>query len=146
MPKTAELGFTKVGWSLLCMCAESCLTLCNPMDCSLPGSSVHGIIQTRILKLPFPPPGNIPDPGIKPTSQVAPALAGKSFTTEPLGKPLISLSTLQMLRLLALVFSLVSNMYDNVETQKLSNGCMNGIFNFLPLRLLWSYQRTCPML
>ena len=30
--------------------AQSCLTLCNPMDCSLPGSSVHGILQTRILE------------------------------------------------------------------------------------------------
>ena len=29
---------------------ESCTTLCNPMDCSLPGSSVHGILQSRILK------------------------------------------------------------------------------------------------
>ena len=30
--------------------AQSCPTLCNPMDCSLPGSSVHGISQTRILE------------------------------------------------------------------------------------------------
>ena len=29
--------------------AQSCLTLCNPMDCSPPGSSVHGILQARIL-------------------------------------------------------------------------------------------------
>ena len=38
--------------------------------------------------LPFPPPGNLPDPGIKPVSLVPPALAGGFFTTEPLGKPL----------------------------------------------------------
>ena len=31
--------------------AQSCLTLCDPMDCSLPGSSVHGIFQARVLKL-----------------------------------------------------------------------------------------------
>ena len=31
--------------------AQSCLTLCNPMDCSLPGSSVHGILQARLLEL-----------------------------------------------------------------------------------------------
>ena len=37
--------------------------------------------------LPFPPPGDLPKPGIKPTS---PALAGRFFTTEPLGKPLIA--------------------------------------------------------
>ena len=29
---------------------QSCLTVCDPMDCSLPGSSVHGILQARILK------------------------------------------------------------------------------------------------
>jgi len=29
--------------------AQSCLTDCDPMDCSLPGSSVHGILQPRIL-------------------------------------------------------------------------------------------------
>ena len=29
---------------------HSCLTLCNPMDCSLPGSSVHGIFQSRVLE------------------------------------------------------------------------------------------------
>ena len=43
--------------SQLCVCArvcmlslQSCPTLCNPMDCSLPGPSVHGIFQARILK------------------------------------------------------------------------------------------------
>ena len=30
--------------------AQSCLTLCNPMDCSLPGSFVHGIFQARVLE------------------------------------------------------------------------------------------------
>ena len=39
--------------------------------------------------LPFPPPGGIPYPGIKPTSLVSPASAGRFFTTEPLGKPLL---------------------------------------------------------
>ena len=54
------------------------------MDSSLPGSSVHGILQARILAwVPFPSPGDLPDPGIEPTS---PALAGGFFTTEPPGK------------------------------------------------------------
>ena len=37
----------------VCVCVKSlqlCLTLCDPMDCSLPGSSVHGILQARILE------------------------------------------------------------------------------------------------
>ena len=66
--------------------AQLCLTLCNPTDYSLPGSSVHGIIQARILSgLPSLSPEDFPDPGIKPTS---PTLAGGFFTTVPPGKPL----------------------------------------------------------
>ena len=30
--------------------AQSCLTLCDPMDCSPPGSSIHGILQARVLE------------------------------------------------------------------------------------------------
>ena len=37
--------------------------------------------------LSFPPPGDLPDPGIEPTSPASPALAGRFFTTEPPGKP-----------------------------------------------------------
>ena len=39
--------------------------------------------------LPFPPPGNLPDPGIKPTSPVSPPLAGGFFTTVPPGNLII---------------------------------------------------------
>ena len=35
---------------MLCSVVQSCLTLCDPVDCSLPGSSVHGILQARILE------------------------------------------------------------------------------------------------
>ena len=34
----------------LCLVTQLCLTLCDPMDCSLPGSSVHGILQARTLE------------------------------------------------------------------------------------------------
>ena len=58
------------------------------MNCSLPGSSVHGILQARILEWVafffFFPPRDLPDLGIRPAS---PALAGGFFTTEPPGKP-----------------------------------------------------------
>ena len=58
------------------------LCLCGPKDCSLPGCPVHGIFQARILEwLPFPTPGNLPDPGIEPMSLVSPALVGGCFTT-----------------------------------------------------------------
>ena len=43
--------------------------------------------QEYLSVLPFPTPGNFPDTGIKLRSSVSPALAGRFFTTEPLGKP-----------------------------------------------------------
>ena len=58
--------------------AQSCLTLCNPRDCSLPGSSVHGIFWARVL----PSPGDLPDPGIKPRS---PTLQADALPSEPPG-------------------------------------------------------------
>ena len=61
---------------------QSRLTLCDPMDCSLPGSSVHGIFQARTL--PFPSPGDLPDPGFEPGS---PALQADSLLFELLGNP-----------------------------------------------------------
>ena len=46
--------------------AQPCLTLRDPMDCILPGSSVHGILQAQEYwsELPFPIPGGLSDPGI----------------------------------------------------------------------------------
>ena len=76
--------------------AQSCPTPCDPMDCSPPGSSFPGIPQARILSgLPFPTPGDLGNPGIKPACLAAPALAGRFFTTEPPGKPLIQCGTVQ---------------------------------------------------
>ena len=55
------------------------------MDCSPPGSSVHGMLQQEYYSgLPFPSPGDLPEPGIEP---MFPALAGGFFTAEPPGKP-----------------------------------------------------------
>ena len=42
--------------------SQSCLTLCDPMDCSLPVSIVHGMLQARILALLCPSPGDLPNP------------------------------------------------------------------------------------
>ena len=60
---------------------QSCQTLCDPTDCSLPGSSVHGILQAKYWSgLPFPSPCDLPCPGLKPGS---PALQRDSLPTEP---------------------------------------------------------------
>ena len=48
------------------MVAKSCPTLCDPVECSLPGSSVHGILQARILVwVPFLSPRDLPNPGVE---------------------------------------------------------------------------------
>ena len=63
------------------MFAQSCQTLCDPIDCSAPGSFPLGVVQARILEsFLFPTQRIFPDPGIKPAS---PALAGRFFTTVP---------------------------------------------------------------
>ena len=64
--------------------AQLCLTLCDPMDCT-----VCGILQARILEwVVFPSPEDLPNPGIEPKS---PALRRGSLPAEPQGKPEISL-------------------------------------------------------
>ena len=61
---------------------QLCPTLRKPMECSLPGFSVHGSLQARVLEwVSFIPPGDLPDPGIEPASLVSPALTGGFFTT-----------------------------------------------------------------
>ena len=59
--------------------AQSCLTLCTPMDYSLLGSSVHGVLQA------FLSPGGLPDPGIEPGSL---ALQTDSVPPRHQGSPL----------------------------------------------------------
>ena len=66
-----------------------CPTFCNPMDCSLPGSFIHGILQARILEwVAIPSPVAHLDPGIKPES---PTLQANSLPSEPPGNSLPSL-------------------------------------------------------
>ena len=65
--------------------AQSRLTLCDSMDCSLPGSSVHGILQARILEwVAIPFPRDLPNSGIEPK---LPALQADSLPAEPPGNP-----------------------------------------------------------
>ena len=96
IPTNSIQGFTSSHFSIRsncyfpyhlpsCLVAKSCLTLCDPIDCSLLGSSVHGISQARILEwvsICFSKESS--HLGIEPES---PALAGGFFTTEPPGKP-----------------------------------------------------------
>ena len=48
--RATEHSLSRVRGSGRSVCAQLCLTLCGPMDCGPPGSSVHGIFQARILE------------------------------------------------------------------------------------------------
>ena len=64
--------------------AQPCPILCDPVDCSSPGSSVHGILQARILEwVAIFSPGHLLDPRIEPR---APTLQADSLQTEQPGK------------------------------------------------------------
>ena len=72
---------------VVCLVAQLCPTLCNPLDCSPLDSSVHGIFQARILEwVAISSSRNRPDLGIQPMS---PALQADSLPAEPLGKPIV---------------------------------------------------------
>ena len=65
---------------------QSCPNLCNAVDCSLPGSSVHGILQKLYWSWQlFPYPRDLPNPGIEPRS---PTLQANSLPFELSGKSL----------------------------------------------------------
>ena len=69
----------------VCSVALLCPTLCDTMDCSLPGSSVHGIFQARIMEwVGISYSRDLPNPGIEPRS---PALQADSLPAQPPGKP-----------------------------------------------------------
>ena len=59
---------------------QSCPTLCDSMNHSLSGSSVHDILQARIVEwVAMPSSGDLPNPGIKPMSPASPALQSDSL-------------------------------------------------------------------
>ena len=89
------------------MCAkllQSCRTLFDTMDCSPPGSSVHGILQARILT-GSPLPGHLPHPGIEHASLVSRALQANSLPTELPGKPL---ALVYVVKFISLPFKMAS--------------------------------------
>ena len=80
-----RLIFSIFVYFLFCLVTKLCPTLWDTIDYSLPDSSIHGISKQKYCSgLPFPSPGNLPVPAIKPASA---ALAGRFFTTLPPGNP-----------------------------------------------------------
>ena len=92
-------GTHRHGLELLCVCAkllQSCLTLCDSVNCSPPGSSVHGIQQARILEWVAMPHSRGSSQHRNGTRGFC--VAGRLFTAEPLGKPLELLAFVKLQR------------------------------------------------
>ena len=81
------LKIFKISYVISCSIAKSCLTLCDHLNCSMPGSPVHRISRQEYWSgLMFPSPGDLLRSGIKPAYL---ALTGGFFsTTELSGKPI----------------------------------------------------------
>ena len=76
-----QFGVCKHGVCVRAQSLQLCLTLCDPMDCSLPRPPFLGLSRQEYWSgLPCPSLGDLPNPGIEPAS---PALAGRFFTAEP---------------------------------------------------------------
>ena len=85
------LSSETVGSLYVCVCAKSlqlCPTLCDPMDCGLPGSSIPGILRARILEwVAMPSSRGSSRPRIEPGSLMSPASGGGFLPLTPPGKP-----------------------------------------------------------
>ena len=81
----------------VCLVTQSCPTLCDPMDCTRQGSSVHEILQARILEwVAMPSSRGSSQQGIEPRS---PALQSESLLSEPPRKPMnIGVGSLSLLQ------------------------------------------------
>ena len=90
----------------------------DPMDCSLPGSSVHGILQARILEwVAFSSPWDLPSAGIKPGS---PALQEDSFPPEHLGLAPVSGKVLMEIRNITAVTPILCGIQDEINKELFS--------------------------
>ena len=85
-------------YTVLCLVAQICLTLCNSMDCSPPGSSIHGNSPGKNIGvgLPCSPPRDLLNPVIEPRS---PAFQVDALSSEPPGESMnIGVDSLSLLQ------------------------------------------------
>ena len=136
------VGGPDIYWSVKSL--QSCPTLCDPMDCSPPGSSVHEVLQARILEwvshVLFQ--GIFPHPGIKPTSLRSLHWQVASLPLVPPGKPCVSLCVCIHTHICIYVFMCVythTYMYMYVSVCLLTLSFVKVIFLTL---IRWAFYKT----
>ena len=118
--------------------AQPCPTISDPMDCSPPSSSCHGIFQARILEQVHSYYMGFSQPRDKPASPVSPALAGRFFTSAPPGKPQHFVSQTEVW----VPFVQHSQLYffsppSSLHTAKTYRRCSIHIYNYFVWPLPW---------
>ena len=115
------------------------LTLCNPMNCGPPGSSVRGFARQEYWSgLLCPPSGDLSDPGIEAASLMSPALAGRFFTTSTNFPEWPSKSYLAPLCLMVLI--IVHSQDDSIISMRKSILGSTQWGQFTPSSLLFGIQ------
>ena len=112
------------------------------MDWSPPGSSVHGILQARVLEwVAFPPSGGLPDPGTEPAAPASLALASGFFTAEPPEKTHTNLCDSVETHILENTNSQRSLTYDVIRSLKVCQVAPEDIHSMSPnLRFPTSFE------
>ena len=107
---------------------QSCPTLCDPMDYSLPGSSLHGLLRQEYWSgLPCPSLGDLSNPGIEPAYSAAPALKADSFC--------LATGEAHFKRIRTLVIIIISYLSNEYK-----------IFSFISITLKVKVAQSCPTL
>ena len=120
---------------------QSSPTLYHPMDCSPPGSSVHGNLQSRVVEwVAIPFSRDLPNAGTEPRS---PALRADSSLSEPTGKPQESVFSLLMAKVQSLVWEprfWKRQDKKKKRERKLNNGTNKFyiVYNYYSIKLFYS--------
>ena len=94
--QVSELKHTLLNFSSCMLSFQFCLTLCNPVDFGRQAPVSMGFSRQEYWSgLPFPPPGDLPDPGIEPNSLTSSALANQLFSTSGTWEALTLLNSYQ---------------------------------------------------
>ena len=117
---------------------QSCPTLCDPMNCSPPGSSVHGILKQEYWGgLPCHLPGNLPNPGTESVSLTSSTLHMDSLPSEPSRKLYWEFNKHQLVVQNDFVFFSFNNCHENLFLWENSALCKLGTSgSFSPLNLV----------
>ena len=140
----SAISFSALCRGSCCLVAKSCLTLCDPMDCSPPGSSVRGISQARIMRVGC----HFPLQGIFPTQGSNPSLLHWQVDSLPLshqGSPLVEVAAFKPKHVLAYLHSQAWWTGHSANERKVPGSLSHGLRCCTEQKSLSLYRHPCPV-